>query len=215
MRAADLASIWTFLGKCLTASANHEPDTSPAVYHEVTAIVSALIRLRRDLVQSTLPHIGMIMRQLVLALRHPRPQLGAKQTKMVMDSLPSWISAQSPLFVEESQALARLFSAFTTKTIPRTHSAFTEAQKAESLARPFSKHAAGVLMAYVTAANDPLSVMPIQVRKELQPGLFALCDMLGEQNRDAMMVSALDGSGKIAMKTLWKEYEKQKYMGKG
>jgi hypothetical protein len=39
--------------------------------------------------------------------------------------------------------------------------------------------------------------------------------MLNEHTRDALMVSALDASGKAAMKNLWREYEKQRYTGKG
>jgi len=90
-----------------------------------------------------------------------------------------------------------------------------DSQKAESLAKPFSKHAAFVLKAYMDAMNDPLCVMPLGVRKELYPGLFSLCDMINEYSRDAMMVSALDAGGKATMKALWNEYEKQKYVGKG
>jgi hypothetical protein len=39
--------------------------------------------------------------------------------------------------------------------------------------------------------------------------------MLNEHTRDALMVSALDASGKAAMKGLWREYEKQRYTGEG
>jgi len=52
-------------------------------------------------------------------------------------------------------------------------------------------------------------------RKELYPGLFALCDLMSDHDREAMMLSALDGGGKAAMKTLWNDYKKQKYVGQG
>jgi hypothetical protein len=140
-----------------------------------------------------------------------------------MDTLPSWISnsdvdTNNALGAAEAKALARLLTAITTKTIPRNHmhtSATTEAPKAESLARPFSKHAAYVLQAYMNALNEPLCVIPLDVRRELQPGLFAMCEVMNEHSRDAMMVSALDAGGKASMKALWKEYEKQRYVGKG
>ena len=83
------------------------------------------------------------------------------------------------------------------------------------MARPFSKHAAYVLQAYIEALNDPLCIIPMAVRKELEPGLFALCDMMGEYNRDALMVASLDAGGKTVLKSLWREYEKQRYVGKG
>lgn len=128
-------------------------------------------------------------------------------------TLPCWINPAHPLGVEESKAAARLLTTLTTKTVIRTHGT-SELQKAESLARPFSKHASAVLIAYIDASNDPLCILPSEIRRELQPGLFALCEMMGEQNRDAMMVT-VDSGGKTIMKTLWREYEKQRYTGKG
>lgn len=83
------------------------------------------------------------------------------------------------------------------------------------MAKPFSKHAAYVLKAYIEAMNDPLCVLPLNLRQSLQPGLFSLCDMISDHSRDAVMVSAPDAGGKVVMKALWKEYEKQKYVGKG
>ncbi|KAG6334067.1 hypothetical protein ID866_5017 [Astraeus odoratus] len=100
----------------------------------------------------------------MMITRSMRPQLGAKQTKLVAETLPS------------------LLSTLTIKTVPRTHMHSTtngETQKAESLAKPFSKHTRYVLTAYVDALNDPLCVMPPEIRRELEPGLFSLCEMLG------------------------------------
>ncbi|KAH9890919.1 Urb2/Npa2 family-domain-containing protein [Cubamyces lactineus] len=215
LRPADLSSLWSLLRSLLANSPVHEPSTDATVFHGVVNVLSALVRLRRDLVLNTLPHLGFILRQLVSCLRSLRPQLGGKQSRIVLDTLPRWIAPSQPLSAQESKALARLLTTLTTKTMIRTHSAAAETQKPESLVRPFSKHAAYVLTAYVEAVNDPLCFVSSAIRKELQPGLFALCDMLGEHNRDAMMVSALDAGGKVTMKALWKEYEKQRYVGKG
>ncbi|CDO72438.1 hypothetical protein BN946_scf184977.g139 [Trametes cinnabarina] len=215
LRVADLPSLWSFIRSVLAGSSTHEHSTDTAVFHGVVNILSALVRLRRDLVLNTLPHLGFVLRQLVSCLRSLRPQLGGKQSRMVMDTLPRWISSSQPLGAQESKALARLLTTLTTKTMIRVHGAGAESQKPESLMRPFSKHAAYVLTAYVEAVNDPLCFVSSGIRRELQPGLFALCDMLGEHNRDAMMVSALDTGGKAVMKALWKEYEKQRYVGKG
>lgn len=192
----------------------HGSSTDKAVFHEIISAMSALIRLRRDLIVSTLPHLAFALRRLLMSLRRLRPQLGAKQSKMVTDTLPRWVSASDPLSAEEAKALARLLTTMTTKTVVRGQNA-TDTGKAESLARPFSKHAAYVLQAYIEALNDPLSVVPADVRKELEPGLFALCDMMGEYNRDALMVASLDAGGKAVLKNIWREYEKQKYVGKG
>jgi hypothetical protein len=182
------------------------------------AIINALVRLRRDLVVHTLPHLTHILRQLLFSLRNLRPQLGGKQSRLVTDSLPLWVNVTvQPLGAEEAKVLARLLTALTVKTIPRFHRhtvSANEAPKAESLAKPFSKHAAHVLTSYIEAANDPLCVFPLELKRELQPGLFSLCDMLGDRDRDAMAVSMLDADGIVTMKTLWRDYDRQKYAGK-
>ncbi len=122
-----------------------------------------------------------------------------------------------PLGVDEAKALSRLLEMLTVKTLIRNHGAAAKAQtqKATSLAKPFSKHSAYVLKAYIEALNDPLCIVPSDVRKELKPGLYALCSMMSEHARDAVMVSGLDTGGKAVLKSLWKEYEKQRYAGQG
>ncbi|KAJ2920391.1 hypothetical protein MD484_g47, partial [Candolleomyces efflorescens] len=215
LRLLDIGSIWLLLSKCLSPSPRHEKVTSSSTFHQIISIASAIIRLRRDLTIPMLPHLGMILRQVTLCMRQCRPQLGSKQTDMVMSTQPRWISANQPLGAEEAKALSRLLETLTTKTIVRVHTASAETQKAESLAAPFSKHAAYVLKAYIEAMNDPLCVLALDVRKELYPGLYALCSMIGEHSRDALMVSGLDTGGKATMKALWKEYEKQRYSGQG
>lgn len=132
-----------------------------------------------------------------------------------MDTQPIWINKAQPLGPQEGKALARVLETLNTKTTVRTHSSFIEAQKAESLSKPFSKHAAYVLKAYIEAMNDPLCALPLEMRKELYPGLFALCSTMNDHSRDAMMVSGLDAGGKATMKALWKDYERQRYVGKG
>ncbi|OCH96588.1 hypothetical protein OBBRIDRAFT_765485 [Obba rivulosa] len=214
IRETYLSSIWSLLGAFLAGSDSHDNTTDATIFHQIVGALSALVRLRRDLVLLTLPQLGTVLRLLILSLRSLRPHLGKRQSKLVSDTLPRWIEPGAPLGAEESKALARLMTTLTTKTLVRTHGSSAQEQKPESLARPFSKHAAYVLTAYIHAMNDPLCFMPAPVRRELQPGLFALCDMMGEHDRDAMMVT-LDTGGKATMKALWKEYEKQRYVGKG
>ncbi|KAI0085622.1 Urb2/Npa2 family-domain-containing protein [Irpex rosettiformis] len=217
IRQQDLSNVWSILGSCFKGSSQHDSSTSKATFNGIISVISALLRLRRDLVSTTLPQLNFILRRLVMTLRRLRPHLGGKQTRLVSDTLPVWINPSEPAHGEDSKAIARLLTTLTIKTIVRTYgtSASTDGQKAESLVRPFSKHASYVLCAYIEALNDPLSVVPAEVRKELDPGLFALCEMMGENNRDAMMVASLDVGGKSVMKGIWREYEKQKYVGKG
>jgi hypothetical protein len=215
LRLADVGNTWTLLSRVLSGSHSHDDDTTVAVFHKSVAIISALVRLRRDLLNPTLPHLGGILRQLILSMRRVRPYIGAKQTALVTDTQPRYINVKSPLGPEEAKLLARLLETLTSKTTIRSNATNVDTQKAESLAKPFSKHAAYVLKAYIEAMNDPLCIIPSNLRKEIQSGLYALCSMIKDYSRDAMMVSALDAGGKTTMKTLWKEFEKQKYIGKG
>ncbi|KAK7064414.1 Urb2 domain-containing protein [Favolaschia claudopus] len=214
LRSSDIGCIISLLSSFVGKSKVHDDKTSAAICHEITATIGALIRLRRDLVVTTLPSLGMVLQQLIATIRRPRPQLGAKQAALVADSLPLWVNSACAVSPNEGKDLSRLLETLTIKTTIRSHSA-SDTQRPESLARPFSKHAAYVLKAYIDAMNDPLCTLPADLRKDIRPGLFALCSMLNDHDRDAMMVSALDAGGKLIMKNLWTEYEKQKYVGKG
>ena len=212
LQSIDMGNIWSFLGKILVGYTQHDAETSKAIFHNAVGIVGSLIRLRRDLVVSTLPHLAMILCQLIASMRRPRPHLGAKQNSVVTDTLPQWINPAAPLTTVEGIALARLLSTTTKKSVVKS---FTDTRKVESLAKAFSKHAMFVLKAYIDVVNDPLCVVPLEIRKAIQPGLFALCDMFNEHTRDALMASISSTDGKATMKMLWKEYEKQRYVGKG
>lgn len=215
LRMVDLGSIWALLSIFLSGSRIHDDDTAVTIFHKCVTIIGALVRLRRDLLTPALPHLATILQQLIWSMRRVRPHIGAKQTMLVTDTQPRYINAKSPLGPEEAKLLARLLEMLASKTTVRINATNTNAQKAESLAKPFSKHAPYVLKAYIEAMNDPLGIIPSSLRKELQNGLYALCGMMKDYSRNAMMVSALDAGGKATMKVLWKDYEKQKYIGKG
>jgi hypothetical protein len=217
LRPADISNIFALLSQCCAHSHVHDVATSRPTFYYVVSIISSIIRLRRDLIMNALPHLGLLLRRLILCFRQQRPQLGAKQSRQVADSLPVWVSPTDSLGSDNAHTMSRLLESLATKTVVRTFAAPPPGSEAAatSLARPFSKHAASVIQAYVDAISDPLCTMSASLRKELRPGLFVLCGMLSEHSRDAMMASSLDTSGKIIMKTLWQEYEKQRYVGKG
>lgn len=206
---------WTILFKLLSGSEHHGSSTSTDIFREIVGITGALVRHRRDLVLPGLPHLGMVLQRLVAMVRAARPGLGVKQTKAIANSFPFWFNVREPLGIPEFKALSRVLVSLTTKTTVRGVGSVQENQKMESLARPFGKHAPYVLVTYTQAVNDPLCVVYAATRKELYPGLFALCDLLSDHDREAMVLSALDGGGKAAMKTLWNDYKKQKYVGQG
>lgn len=206
---------WTILSKLLSGSDNHDPSTSTDIFREIIGIASAFIRHRRDLVLPGLPHLGMIMQRLVAMIRTIRPGLGAKQARTVANNFPFWFNVREPLGTPEIKVLSRLLVSLTAKSTARPAGSAQETHKMVSLARPFGKHASHVLVAYVKATNDPFCVVYAPTRRELYPGLFALCDMLSDHDREAMILSALDGGGKATMKALWNDYKKQKYVGQG
>lgn len=213
LRSIDIGSIFIVLFSFLRPSEEHDERTAPEVFHKIIASISALVRLRRDLVVSVLPHLGLALNKLISLIRSCRPQLGSKQTDMVMRNFPRWVAIGQPLGLEEGRMLSRLLETLNVKTVVRSHVA-SKAQKAESLAKPFSKHAAYVLAAYIEALNDPLCVIGLEMRREFEPGLFALCEIMGEHARDALYVS-LDNDDKAVLKMIWKEYGKQRYVGRG
>ncbi|KAI6140397.1 hypothetical protein BKA82DRAFT_948039 [Pisolithus tinctorius] len=139
-----------------------------------------------------------------------RLQLGAKQSKLVAGTLPSWISPSQPLGIAESRALSPVLTHSLSQLT--AHRDCRRDTKAEPLAKPFAKHAGHVLLAYIDSMNDSLWILTPEIRRELEPGQFSLCEMLGEYNRYALTAPALDSDGKTPMKSLWREYE---YVGKG
>lgn len=194
----------------ISGNSVHDEKTTPQVFSGIVNILTALIRHRRDLVADSLPHLSHILCRCLGCLRTVRPRLGAKQRRSVTDTLPSWVQPNSPLGADEAKALARVLTGIANKVNIQIRN-----EPARSLAPAFSKHAPYVLCAYLNALTDPLSVYETDVRKELEPGLFSLCGMMGEYGRDSIMASALDGSGQTMLKLLWAEYDKQKYVGKG
>lgn len=215
LRPGDVMLMWTVVSKLLSGSENHDSSTSVDIFREIVGITIALVRHRRDLVLAALPHLSMVLQRLMALIRAVRPGLGAKQTRTVTNTFPFWVNSKEPLGILEVKVLSRLLVSLTTKTTVRLVGSAQGNQKMESLARPFGKHASYVLVAYVQAMNDPLCVVYAATRKELYPGLFALCEMLSDHDREAMMLCALDGGGRVTMKTLWNEYKKQKYVGQG
>jgi Urb2/Npa2 family len=200
----------------LSGSVSHEDETESATYEHIVSIATTLVRQRRDLVATALPHLSAILSRLLEILRAVRPDLGARQRRSVTDTLPTWINSSYPLGADNAKSLARLLTSLMTKyTVRSAPSRIDSAGKAQSLAQPFSKHAPYVLTAYLRALTDPLSQFSPPIRGELEPGLFALCDMMGEHGRDSIMTAMLDDGGRTMLKILWKEYDKQRDTGKG
>lgn len=200
------------------------------VLDAMLSTLSSLMRLRQDLVLSFLPQLGLLLARLCTLFRrlrrHPqtaRIEASGLQRRQLRRDLPIWLDPVlvTPLNASlHARALSRLLSNLVVKNVSlknrsssTTSHQHTVGAKAESLARPFSKHASYVLVAYLRSLTAPNAVVPAEVRAELEVGMMTLCEIMGVHQRDAAMVGLLDSAGKVLLKRMWGEYEKQRYKG--
>lgn len=194
--------------------------TLASVFHQIATATTFLVRHRRDLVVHSSPHLAAVLEHLIGCLRAVRPNLGGRQHRLLANSLPGWLNVSAqPLGASEAKALARLLTSLTAKTIPRVPAHLQAAasnQKADSLAGPLAKHAPFLLLAYVRLLTDLSSVVSPLLRRELEPGVGAVCEMVGDRDRDAIMVGGgLDAGGKGVLKMVWNEWDSKRYAGRG
>jgi hypothetical protein len=195
-----MAAIWILLNHASTST----DEIFLKAYSSIVAALTCLVRFRRDLLTPTLAQLGTLLTRLIRILRlRTSHAIGAPQH-----------SAESQASLAgKATELARLLVGLSTKTVIRlpVGSKPEQAAKAESLARPFARHAPYLLVAYAKSAAD----MSTAVRNALKPGLFGLCAMCGAPARDMIMVTMLDTVEKEVFGSVWREWEAQKYTGKG
>lgn len=222
LRAVDAPRILALVGVALgprTVCESVEADAS-AIFGGLCNTLRALVRQRKDLIRPLLPHITELLSLLLPMLSSLlRANAGQAQRRRVYAATPRWIDVlRAPLGVSDARALSRLLTELAAKTAvatgPLTKRRRTEpAGATESLAKPMSKHAVYMLVAYVRCVTQPATTIAVPLRRELEPGLFALCDMCGDFERDAALKGMLDASGQVVFKALWTEWEHQRYKG--
>ncbi|CDW97924.1 hypothetical protein, partial [Sporisorium scitamineum] len=198
------------------------------LFDGVVLTLGSLMRLRQDLVLTYLPQLGLLLARLCTLFRrlkrHSRTGIEASglQRRQLRRDLPVWLDPVhvTPLGADEARALSRLLSNLVVKNVSLKHregsaaaAAGAAGVKAESLARPFSKHATYVLVAYLRSLTAQSAVVPVEVRNQLEVGMMTVCDLMGHHQRDAAMVGLLDSAGKVLLKRVWGVYEKQRYKG--
>lgn len=192
----------------------------------IVSTLSSLMRLRQDLVVGFLPQVGLLLARLITLFRrlgrhasNGEIQASGSQRRSLRRDLPAWLDPVlvTPLRAHhEARALSRLVSNVMAKSVSLKHrssDAPGTAVKAESLARPLSKHATYMLVAYLKSLTAQGSVVPADVRAELEVGMMTICEIMGHHQRDAAMSGLLDSAGKVLMKRIWSEFEKQRYKG--
>lgn len=201
-----------------TAPTMHASSAS-AIFQHVCAALRALVHQRKDLLAPCLPHLtqllGMPWRLLSSVLR---ANTGSVVLHHLASTMPCWLDVHlHPLSVADAQAFSRLLTELGAKT--PIHPSLTKRSKTEmpgtmeSLSKPMSKHAVYILVAYVRCLTMPDTTIDVSLRQALQPGLYALCELCGEFERDTALKGMLDASGQLVFKALWREWERQRYRG--
>ena len=137
--------------------------------------------------------------------------------RQIHASMPCWLNmVVSPLGLDAAQALRRVLSELAGKT-----SVIHVSKKAkphtpnmnETLAKSMTKHTVYILVAYARCVTMPHTTIAPNLRQEILPGLFALCDICGDFERDAALKSMLDASAQLVFKDIWRQWDAQRYKG--
>lgn len=226
LRPLDIPRILALLTVLVGPSAVEEHGGSPeasAIFQGAVGVLRSVIRLRKDLLGPYLPQLAEVLCQLLSLLGSLlRTNVGRAQLRRLAATTPAWLDeAAAPLGVNEARSLSRLFAEIPAKTTSiativahkRRRTDDGHASTTESLARSMSKHAVYILVAYVRCVTHGVTTIATPLRQELQPGLFALCDLVSKYERDAVLKGMLDASGQVVFKGLWSEWERQRYKG--
>lgn len=220
LRAADVPRILGVMGVMLGPRADKADIPTSAVFCSLVATLSALVRLRKDLVGAYLPHLGQILCELLaLLVSVSQRHAGGAALRELRESTPVWSDpARAPLGVRDAQALGRLLSELPAKSTPLVAAAVAQKRRkldggAQTLAGAMSKHAIYVLLAYVRCVTRTATTITQPLRHELYPGLMALCGMISPHERDAALKGLLDAAGQLVFKSIWNDWERQRYRG--
>ncbi|WFC94295.1 hypothetical protein MBRA1_000924 [Malassezia brasiliensis] len=228
LRPLDVPRIFALVS-CVVGPSGREDRTedctdAATLFSGVVSTLHAIIRLRKDLLGAFLPQLTEVLCQLLPLLQSlQRSNVGRTQLHRLAAATPVWLDVAShPLGAGEARTLSRLYAEIPAKSTSiativahkrRRVSTDEHAGTTESLARSMSKHAVYILVAYVRCVSQSGTTLATSVRQELQPGLYALCDLVSKFERDAVLKGMLDASGQIIFKALWSEWERQRYKG--
>ncbi|GMK57070.1 hypothetical protein CspeluHIS016_0309100 [Cutaneotrichosporon spelunceum] len=203
------------------------PDTAPDTARDATASVDkahaaalaplalapllTLARHRGDLLRAHLPAVVGLLATFMPLLQRARAGVRAR------------LATEDAVHTAHAALLARTMGALAVAKISGTG-----AGAARTLAGPLAKHAPAVLVAYARAASDPWAALSSAVRRELEPGLFALADVITAggradgRGREGEGVGVPFGLGEAhgqaereVWADLWKAWARKRYTGRG
>ncbi|KAK0544758.1 hypothetical protein OC845_005427 [Tilletia horrida] len=227
LRSSDTCEVIDLCAKLVAPSASEyhsrTHDESGKIFGALVGAMTALVRQRPDIMANVMPSLTAVLCQLVALLRHASPDLGSKLMSAAhAGSAPAWLDfSKRTLGSAEADLYSRLLLSLTARTsglpaIARQKRGINGElleSSTTSLARPFSKYAIHVLVAYCRMLNSSVLTTDPDVRKALQPGLFALCDVVKVHERDAAMITSLGPAEQVVFKDLWARWERQRYRG--
>ena len=170
---------------------------------------------------------------------YPRASVGSgKLRSIVISRRPKWMGPEDSdcLRDQEASAFARAIGTLTGRSTIRRGKSTNESTPGNQLDRDLgslvgqlSKHAPGVLVAYVRAVADPLCGLPQTVRGELEPGLFALCEAITAGGKAQFGKGPGEGVGEAfglgegdnadteyeVWVDLWQKWTNKRYTGQG
>ncbi|WFC97850.1 hypothetical protein MYAM1_000570 [Malassezia yamatoensis] len=219
-----LALISLLIGPSGRDFQHRQRQDASTIFLGIVSTLRAVIRLRKDILGNYLSQLTAVLCQLIPLLESlTRSNIGTSQLRKLAEATPTWLNiVEHPLGATEAQGLSRVYSEISTKstslsTLVAHKRKRTESNDhrntSESLAHSMSKHVVYILMAYVRTVSQGTTTLAPPVRQELQAGLFALCDLVGHYERDAVMKGMLDASSQMNFKSLWSEWERQRYKG--
>lgn len=221
LRAPDGALILAAIGAALVPSAHRAPACAPHLVPAALSPLITLVRHRADIALAHLPALVGVLAAFFPLLQRKRGAR-AKGTRK-----PFWLAIEprdnNPA-AAHAALLARAFTNLATAKLPTTGDA-----PARTLAGPLAKHAPALLVAYARAAADPWAGLSTAVRRELEPGLFSLCDIVTAggradgRGREGEGVGAPfglgDGAGGAAEHEIWADtwraWSRKRYTGQG
>ncbi|ORY31304.1 Urb2/Npa2 family-domain-containing protein [Naematelia encephala] len=195
----DFPLLWSAIHEVLLPRPKQRPLSSE-LFGSIIEILTIVIRNRADLVRLTLPGLVDCIRALFPAFQRPTPT-----TRLTS----SWL-----LSIEDAEVSAENFS--------RLLSTLASMECAS-----LAKHVTPILLAYVQAVANSSARIEQKIRIQLEPGVFALCEVVakggkmtarGREGEGIGMPYGLGDGGdgeKQVWAELWTEWSRKRYSGRG
>ena len=214
-------------------------ETRQEFFDRIISILSSLVRQRADLVVEAVPElVGTLCGFMPLFLR-PRPAFRSsnKGRARVFSRWPNWMveynstSSAQTADPEQSSSLgaaqaAQLSRLIVTLTHARLEVTATKPRPA-SISNSLVKHVPAVLVHYCRAVADPWGSISREIRKELEPGLASLMEIMtaggrvharGREGEGIGIPFGLGEAGEVEKEVwadMWLRWAKTRYVGKG